>query len=187
MTDTQIWNQFKSGDPAAFEKIYRTYFKQLYQYGKKFSMDDTLVEDALQDLFIELWNKRSGLSNTDSIIKYLMVATRRKIIRMVRDRNKLVKSDEIKESDFHVSLSIESSIIRKEKSDAQKKKFKTLFDELTEKQKEILYLRYYADLNFQEIAEIMDINYQSVRNLSSRTLKLIRNRFLFFIFLLSYL
>ena len=79
--DLDIWRNLKRGDKRALESIYREHASALLKYGRKFVADGQLVEDCLQDLFIDIWQKRQNLSDTDSIKKYLLVSLRRLIIR----------------------------------------------------------------------------------------------------------
>ena len=60
--DAEIWDSFKSGSSEALEHIYRTYAKDLFNFGMKIKANSSLVEDAIQELFVELWSspKKSG-------------------------------------------------------------------------------------------------------------------------------
>ena len=79
--DSILWQKLKTGDKWALEQIYAAHAAVLLKYGRRFSADGQLVEDCVQDLFIELWKNREGLGDTDSIRKYLLVSLRRKVIR----------------------------------------------------------------------------------------------------------
>jgi hypothetical protein len=80
-SDLELWNLFRSGSEPAFEYIYQTYFDKLYNYGCQFTQDHGLVEDVLQELFLELKQRCRHLSETDNIQPYLYSAFRRKLIR----------------------------------------------------------------------------------------------------------
>ena len=71
-SDSEIWKDFKAGDEGSFCYLYDTYFTILYSYGRKFSRDQQLVKDCVQDVFTELINRREKLSDTDNIRFYLM-------------------------------------------------------------------------------------------------------------------
>lgn len=76
-TDEQtLWYQFIRGDDKSLEKLYRQYFDDLYNYGKKWLRDRPLTEDAIQDLFIKLMKNRSSLSETTSVKYYLFRSLR---------------------------------------------------------------------------------------------------------------
>ena len=165
MSDLLLWKRLKSGDKKALETIYLQEVQFLLSYGKKISTNAPLVEDCVQDLFVELWRNREGLSNTDSIRRYLIVSLRRKIIRKISKRQK-VQSEKIPEEvDFEAELSIDTKLIAQELSAEQAAQLKVAFAQLSSRQQEAIYLKYYSGMDYKDIAEVMDINYQSVRNL----------------------
>ena len=165
MTDRLLWTQLKEGNQQAFEAVYRRFFKDLYQYGLRFSKDRGPVEDAIQELFLELWNRRKGLSETDQIKHYLYVALRRKILRNLQKQRHEVSSAEL-EPAFWVEEDLHEV-----QDEEQKEKLARAMQSLPDRQKEILYLKFYAGMDYEEIVEIMDMNYQSARNLLSRAIK----------------
>jgi len=169
MSEKIIWNNLRNGDKKALEAIYRNYFEELFSYGRKFSSDTSLVEDSIQELFIELWNNRKGLSETDKIKPYLYVAIRRKIFNQVK-KNIKNTGTELKEQHFDAVLSFEHILIQKETSQDQQSRIENAFAELSERQKEILYLKFYSNMDYETISEVMDMNYQSARNLVSRAI-----------------
>ena len=67
LSDKELWIDFISGKNDAFEMIYLKYFHELYRYGCYFSRDEDLVKDCIQDLFINLYNYRLKLKQTDKI------------------------------------------------------------------------------------------------------------------------
>ena len=183
MSDKIIWNKLRSGDQKALEEIYRSYFSVLYDYGKKLSRDENTVEDCIQELFVELWNRRDKLSETDAIKPYLFVSLKRKIFHTVKKLRKSTDT-ELEEKHFDVELSIDEILIAKETTSEQKSNLKAAFDELSDRQKEILYLKYYSEMDYEEITRIMDMNYQSARNLVSRAIQKLSKHLLMILILL---
>ncbi len=169
MSDKILWNNLKNGDSKALEQIYRTYFSELYSYGKRFSKDENNVEDCIQELFVELWNRREKLSETNAIKPYLLISLKRKIFHSVKKIRKSTDT-ELEESYFEAELSIDQILINSETDTEQKNKLKHAFSQLSDRQKEILYLKYYSEMDYDEISQIMDLNYQSARNLVSRAI-----------------
>ena len=51
--DNDLWLLFLGGDEDSFAEIYRRQYRNLYAYGTKFILDDELVKDCIQDLFIK--------------------------------------------------------------------------------------------------------------------------------------
>lgn len=170
MSDKELWNNLRNGDQRALEKIYSTYFSDLFNYGKKLSRDQNNVEDCIQELFVEIWNRRANLSETDAIKPYLYLSLKRKIFQSIKKLRKSTGT-ELEEKHFTAELAIDEILIAEETTEAQKTNLSAAFNELSDRQKEILYLKYYAEMDYDQISSIMDMNYQSARNLVSRAIK----------------
>lgn len=173
MSDQELWESLRAGEPLALERIYREHAGALLRYGQKFLPDTQLVEDSLQDLFVELWKNRAGLGPNNAIRKYLFVALRRKLLRNLQPLKKL-SSAEPEEQQFKAEFSIDEQLMAAEYQAEKQEQLQEALDQLSERQREVLYLKYFAELDYPEICEIMDINYQSVRNLAFRALQTLR-------------
>ena len=166
--DIEVWQRLKSGDRNAFELIYRNEIQNLIAYGRRYSYELELIEDCVHDLFVYIWNRRSNLSDTDSIRKYLLVALRHRIFTALKKN----KSQELNESDsFQEERSIEDNIVQNETKEENALLILNSLQGLSARQREAIYLRYMNEMSYEDICEIMKINYQSVRNLISSGLK----------------
>ena len=168
MDDLMLWGRLRKGDHGALREMYTDHVVNLENYARKFKSDNVLIEDTIHDIFVQIWNQKERLGNTDSIIKYLCVTLRREIIRRISKAQKVteLKNQEGLDADF--SISIEDILISEETKDDHHKKLKKALDTLSSRQREAIYLRYYEEMDYEEICEIMEINYQSVRNLISK-------------------
>lgn len=180
--DSTLWSQLKAGDKIALERIYRDHAAVLIKYGRKFSADGQLVEDCLQDLFIEIWKNREGLGNTDSIRKYLLASLRRKIIRTIS--NARISGQEPEEHHFTAVFDIESQWETEEWDNERRQKLQKALESLSKRQQEVLYLKYFMEMDYTQIGEIMELNYQSARNLAHRALEAMRDIMLLLVWLL---
>lgn len=163
--DLDDWRAMKAGSKKAFRKIYEAHIGALLQYGKRFTRDAQTVEDCVHDLFVDIWKRREGLGITDSIRRYLLVSLRRSII---RQNQKLSKTDDLENgTDLELPFagSVENEIITEEMGRENKSKLSTALSQLSARQREAIYLKYHKNLAYEDVAEIMNINYQSVRNL----------------------
>ena len=82
--DKKKWEDFKQGDKYTLSQIYRGNVALLFRYGKKFSADNELIKDTIQDLFFDLIRTRSNLGTTDNIRFYLIKAFRRRLFRNLK-------------------------------------------------------------------------------------------------------
>ena len=184
----ELWKAFKSGDKSAFEKLYELYINDLLSYGYRVTSDRQLIRDSIQDLFLHLWQTRSNLSDTDSIRFYLYRSLRNRIIRNMEKANQTSIDTANLFENIIGALSIEDDLIENEQLSEQQVKLKQAIQQLPKRQQEIIQLRYYHDFSFEEIAEMMQINNQSVRNLLHRAITELRQHFtLFFLFLMSFM
>ena len=174
INDNQLWDQLRAGNKSALKDIYDLHYPYLVNYGKKIFQDVTIVEDNIHDLFVELWNRHKSLGPTNHIGKYLAASLRRRIISSLKKNQKLQAVDSFDNIDFQAELSIEELIIGSEHSEEMVEKIKNAFEALSARQKEVLYLRFYQNLDYEEIADVVGIRYQSLRNLISTGIKKLR-------------
>jgi RNA polymerase sigma factor (sigma-70 family) len=165
--DLNIWNSFKSGSHQSFELIYRNEFNFLVNYGKTITPDEQTIGDCIQELFIELWNRRETIGLTDNIRSYLLVSFRRKLIKNMKDTYADFADEYITDKE----VSNEEKLIYTEEQNEKHSILNQSMNELSKKQKEIIHLKFFQNLDYEDIAKIMEINYQSCRNLVSGALK----------------
>lgn len=191
--DLRYWEGMIRGDEHAFGKLYESYFKLLYNYGRKICSERTRVEDCIHDLFVDLWRYRENLSSTTSVRFYLYRSLRRKLVK--QKENGMWLYDDASFVDEVLRLSTQSQeheIIESESKDQKSAKLQKLLNDLSPRQLEALVLYFYDEFSYEEIADILNVNTQSARNLVQRGLmqlrdyaKLIISLGLFLLFLLS--
>jgi RNA polymerase sigma factor (sigma-70 family) len=166
---TALWLQFKNGNKDAFAELYHSHIKPLIAYGAKLCADQEVLKDNIQDLFIELWNGRENLADADCVKFYLFKALRYKLIRaekMRQSQNTFSKNLSPGENGHNPFVApVESLIIDKETLDSQISMLRKAVAALTKRQQEAIQLRFYQGFSNEEIAELMEMNYQSVSNL----------------------
>ncbi len=176
-TNQMLWKSFKKGNKQAFSQIFKTYYNDLYYYGIKLIQQEDMVKDELQELFIELWDRRKNLGDITHIKAYLIKSFRRKLLKSKdKARKEVIKANEFVDTTVF-EISIEELIIQGEVFQMDKKKLKKVLTNLNKTQKEIIYLKFYNDLDYKDIASITGIKYQSVRNSMHKALKAMREGF----------
>ncbi|MGQ8334912.1 RNA polymerase sigma factor [Sunxiuqinia sp. A32] len=166
------WLKFISGDRDALGNIFREYFLDLVAYGLKIIKSEDLVKDRIQELFVYLWERRLKLPEVKNVRVYLLICLKNDLLQTLKS----VKHDKL-DLTVHNSpfvISIEDFIIEKEQEFELAGKVASCLEKLTDRQREIVYLRFYLNLQFPQLAEVMHMNIQSVRNLLFRTLEKIR-------------
>lgn len=169
--------RFFAGDNDALSDIFNIYIDTLFLYGMKIVPDEDLVKDAIQDVFISLFEKQRliRINSTSNLKGYLFKSLRNKILEELRSKHrKNVVKEMIFKSEPHFVEDIELKIISSEEN---KEKYKILLfamRDLTSRQKEAVFLKFSDGFNYKQIAEIMEISVASARTLIYRSLKQIR-------------
>lgn len=172
--DLQLWRAMKAGDKQALADIYQQEVDALFRYGCQITADQALVEDSIQDLFIELWKNRATVGDTDAIRQYLLVALRRKIIRQIKQGvNRTERHLKVVDVNAQAGAA-DQPLLEAEETESRQQTVSNALRLLSNRQREILYLRYFEDLDYQHIATVLGINYQSVRNTASAGMKALR-------------
>lgn len=166
---SHLWDRYRKGDKLAFEQIYFGHVNMLYDYGMRMTRDTALVEDCVQDLFSDLWEKRMQMSCVHSVRSYLLISIKRRILRKLSNERKSALQAQFHDDSqaFHPDL-FESMAEEKLIHLAQS------FAKLSDKQKEVIYLRFYNQLSYEEIAEVMSVQVKAIYKLMARAIQTLR-------------
>ncbi len=172
-----IWERFKNGDLHALEEIYSAHVKSMIRYGRKITHNLDLIQDSIQDLFIELWKNRRNLSGTTHPEYYLFRALRNKLAK-AHSRQSFISESELRLASDSLQVEyVELEIMAREVEAQTRNTLKHLLEQLPLRQQEVIHLRFYHNFPYEQIAELMGMNYQSVLNLMQRALKALRKAY----------
>jgi RNA polymerase sigma factor (sigma-70 family) len=172
-----IWKSFLAGNKEAFAHLYNLHVEALYRYGTKLCTDDSLVKDAIQEVFLDLYLKRAkNKTNPENLRYYLILALKRNLIKKLK-RNRRLVEEEACELNFEPEYSIEKAIIENEEEIELNRRVNEVLKNLPAKQKEALFLRYNESMEYDDIAGILNISVESVRKQVYRALSSIRKQF----------
>lgn len=163
------------GSEAALANIMRHYYELLYHYAVKFSDEEEQVKDNIQEVFISLWQRRDTAQEILALKFYLLRAVKNKMLKSLQRQYKSSKMLAEQEAyTFNIEFSIENKIIEQQTSTETEKALREMLTRLPERQKELIYLKFYLQLDNGQVAELMNINPQSVYNLLHESLKNLR-------------
>lgn len=186
--DQMLWQKLKAGDKQALTDIYQTEVDAMFRYGCQFTANRALVQDAIQDLFIELWKNRGTIGETTAIRQYLLVALRRKIVRQLKQQtNRQERAERVQAEAPDQEPGADQAMIEREQVTTQEKQIAHALGLLSDRQREVLYLKYFEEMDYKAIAEMIGINYQSVRNTASAGLKALRKLLTYLIIFFAHL
>ncbi|NJN28278.1 MAG: sigma-70 family RNA polymerase sigma factor [Cyclobacteriaceae bacterium] len=149
----------------AFLTLYDQYFPLLFRYCRQITPATQLIEDTIHDLFVYLWDHKQNINDISSVRAYLISSVRRRLLKEMKNESKelIVNDTEATAFEFMFDSDLESGLRQK-------------MLELSEKQREVLYLKFYNNLSFQEIAEIMDITIDAVYKIAKRSLHKLKKK-----------
>lgn len=162
LTDEQVWRAFLQDNRIAYAFIYEKFYSSLYNYGYKFAQDRQLTEDCIQDMFIYILEHRESISETDSIKYYLFKALRSEIFKRAKRQLNHQGLHREEEMDFKLAFSYEASWMESRISQERTEQLLHELNQLPSRQKEAIFLRFYNELSFAEIADVMGIEQTSV-------------------------
>ena len=164
---SNLFNDFRNGDTHAFSKIYDLYVNVLYNYGSYITTDSELLKDCIQEVFVKIYNKRTELGLVNNIKSYLLISLKNKLTDESRKR---VNLSDVSVDDLKVAAvsNIESDYIVREKEKYDSLQVKNMLNQLSSRQRKAITLYYLEEKKYEDIGGIMNINYQSVRNLIHR-------------------
>lgn len=173
--DILLWSKLKQGDRNAFSLLYERYVSCLYNYASRICKDTDLVEDCIQDVFIALWKYHKNLSPTTSVKYYLYRALRSRLFKSAGASGWALKDGiNWNEVENLVDISPEQELMASESVDERTRKLRKYLHNLSPRQYEAIILRFYDEFTYEEIADIMEVNPQSIRNLIHRGLLQLR-------------
>ena len=175
--DYQLWERFKKGEKQVLAHIFQKHYSSLYSYGYRICQERALVEDCIQELFIELISNQQNLGPVDHIGFYLLASVRRKIYgNLKRKKQTGIREDEDEILPDNQEISPEDSWIKLEESHLYNRTLQEILKRLPARVREAIYLRYYRNYSYQEITRIMGVNYKTARMLIYRGIKSMREQ-----------
>jgi len=169
--DIMLWTSLKKGDRDALGKLFSVYYPLLIKYGRKLCDDHELLEDCIQDLFADIWQSKAG-SEVGSVKAYLFKALKYKVFK--KQRNRLFKDTTELPDEMTFEISQETFLVEEQENKERVRKVIEALNQLPNRQREVIYLKIFHELSYEEVSDIMNINYQVCRNLMSQAIKTLR-------------
>lgn len=180
-TDT-TWQTLKNGKPEALSALFHQYYDVLFQYGQKLTNYNTeLTKEIIQDVFYKIWERRASLGDVRSVKVYLFTAFRRILI----DKSRHFKVEETHIAsltmDDIVEISPEDVFLLEEKRLTDAQKLNTVLLKLPNRIREAITLRYFEEMEYTDIAQIMNLKERTVYNFVHEGLTLLRRGLMLFL------
>lgn len=175
MNDT-IFQHIINGDTAAYAGLYKDYYRKFYNYGRKFTSNTFLIEDSIQEVFLDVWKRREQLTHVTSPNFYLYSSFRYVLLRKIKQHDKMVFNQSGEE---HIEFSIENVIINNELNEELQQKLQKAIKTLTGRQLEAIFLKFYENLSYPEVASILNISVKATYKIMARSLSALKEKVIF--------
>ncbi|MCL2651391.1 MAG: RNA polymerase sigma factor [Candidatus Azobacteroides sp.] len=160
-----------------FSQIYKQYINSLYRFGISMGIPHDTCLDIIHDVFCKLI-KKNEVFETDCMKSYLFRCFTNRYIDIKKSQKNVISGD-FNDLPFTIEVSLEDTsiegyMIEEEEKEALKQKIEFLLGFLTPRQRKAIYLRYMEEMEYDEIAELLDMSAESVRKLVFRGLEKLR-------------
>lgn len=168
-----LWNNTRNGDHKSYALLHQSLYPGLFVYAVKMIKDADLADDLLQDLFVKFWQKRSHIGVITNVKSYFYRAARSMVLNHIKsDLLKEARLDAMPEPDLEFST--EELILSQESNTELKRTLTNALNQLPAKQREAIHLRFYENMEYNQIAELTGTKYQSVINNVYRGIQVLR-------------
>lgn len=178
-------SSIKNGNEAAFEKVFKTYFRNLHAFAYTFMKDDIIAEEIVQNVFFRIWEKKEQLQIDDSLKAYLYRSVHNESLNHLKHL-KIKNSFQLQYLGNMESLNQDASnqmVAAELENDIQK-----AISELPPQCRTIFQMSRFEQLKYQQIADQLNISIKTVENQMGKALKVLRSKLVEYLpFLLSLL
>jgi len=171
--DHDIWENFKAGDKSALSYVYFQHFNSMFQYGIKFKDDPEFVRDCIQDVFLKLIQAGDKLGSTENIRFYLFKALKNAIYKEL-DKSKKLEFVEFDTLKFEAPFAFKEELQEKDHPTDRELALSKALNELSDRQREIIYLRFECTMEYGQICDLMGLKSDSARKLLFRAITSLR-------------
>ncbi|WP_192349727.1 RNA polymerase sigma factor [Algoriphagus sp. Y33] len=181
----QLWNELRSGDKTALEAIYKLFIKDLYNFGMNLHAEDTIVKDAIQDIFIDLWQYRAKLSSDVIVKQYLYKSLSNRIQKELGKNLKRSKLNWLTDLEKSPVISIEDEIVNRQTEIEITSKMKRAMNLLPLRQKEVIQHLFFDKLSYEETSNLLDINIRSTYTLAWKAINALKKAIIVLFFFVA--
>jgi RNA polymerase sigma factor (sigma-70 family) len=179
INDMEIIVRIQNGDNNPFGILYNKYRKRIYTFALAFFKDTDAAEDMVQETFIKaLSSIQEGKFNEGSFINWLYTISRNLSINIYRREAKCLVERGLTHNEDNVlweqysatNVTPETILVEKEKSCI----LKNFILSMNKEYRDVLILRFYKELKYEEIAESLKVPIGTVKTRIHVATKLFR-------------
>jgi|SRR4030095_4334250 len=171
--ELQFAKELRNGNEEALLSLMTLYYNDLYKYGLRITAESNLTKDLLQEFFLHIWENRSKFQAVENIKAYLVVSFKRFLLQELRKFSREV-GNAIRPAD-ELEYPFEDYIILFQENEELRKVLFEAIQSLSNREKEMIRLRYYEQMSCEEIAAKTSLELRTIYNHIYEALKKLRN------------
>ena len=162
------------------ESVYNLYVNELFTYGLYLGFERETVKDAVHDVFVKITTSSDNLDNISNIKFYLFRSLKNRLLDIHKNQKEHIELENIDpalEIPFNIQVNVEELLIEREEQKQIKTEIEQMLNALTDRQREIIYLRYVQEYDYDQIAQLLNISVHGCRKLVSTAIRSLREKF----------
>lgn len=169
----QLWlAQLRSGDEKALRRIFDRYYAALLGDVYRIVPDEDTCQDLAQEVFVELWKKRSELDIHTSLRAYLRRAAVNRALNYLKSSRRFSFEDTGNAADS--ADTSERDISVKHEQDTLEEALHAAIDTLPEKCRLVFSLSRFENMSHREISDHLGISVKTIENQITKAMKTLR-------------
>ncbi|MCE7062237.1 RNA polymerase sigma factor [Dyadobacter sp. CY343] len=172
--EKHLWQEYRAGNILALGNIMQSLYPDLFHWGMRLYGEREFVKDCIQEVFLNLWKLHGTIGEVENVKGYLLMVLKIHMLRELSDKNQMLQACIDDDYTFAVEFSADSQMIEEEHEIYQFRTLEKVLNSLPQRQKELIYLRFYQNLSFEQIASVMNLGRQSAYNLFQKSLNSLR-------------
>lgn len=176
----ETWAQLQKGNQQALLALYDRHYIGLLNYGIKLTGNRDLTRDCITQILLRLWDNRHKLPPVENVRSYLLTCLRHELIAELKGETARTNRNTIVQRNLSdAELPYEEYLIQLQTGKALREKLVKAFEKLTEREKELLRLRFFEDLDYDEIAAQCSITKRTAYNIIHTAIKTLKADFMY--------
>lgn len=170
-----LWERMRTGDNDAFFDLYKELYYELVNFGIRVCGDAETSGEATDQVFITIWQKHGQLTRVDNVPAYLRTFLKRKILRMLERKRKIDHALQNAGAEGEwMEMSYEEFIVKVQTDELVRYKLKSALEKLTFRQKQLIHLKFFEGLSYEQIAAQTNQTIKTAYNTVYDALKVLR-------------
>jgi len=165
------WKLLQSGDQSALLALYQRHYTGLINYGFKVCGDKDLSNDCIIKILLRLWDQRQRLPDVTNVRAYLLTCLRHEIMHELENSTRNAQKNSILLQQDVLQPSYEDVLIGMQANAELKKRLSRAFEVLTNREKQLLQMKFYDGMDYDEIATHCGISKRTAYNIIHNALK----------------